>query len=149
MNCLLTPATKYCCIVWFSSVVSKSAKRTHSDSGGHESWLQEWSTPLNGAVLGVQRHSKASDAMMEHYRDPLAQRGRMSGLAPGARHAADGPAKDPPARRSAACETAGAPLADEAGRHESGTLCAISHERSRLCGPPHWATNPRTGGRPA
>ena len=25
--------------------------------------LQEWSTPLNGAVLGVQRHSKASDAM--------------------------------------------------------------------------------------
>ena len=64
----------------FSSVVAKSAIRTHSDSDGHESWLQEWSTPLNGAVLGVQRHSKASDATLEHCRDPLAQRGRMSGL---------------------------------------------------------------------
>ena len=82
MNCLLTfiSATKYCCGVWFSSVVAKSATGTHSDSGGHESWLQEWSTPLNGAVLGVRRQSKASDAMLEHRRDPLAQRGRMSGL---------------------------------------------------------------------
>ena len=80
MNCLLTSATKYCCSVWFSSVVAKSATRTHSHSGGHESWLQESSTPLNGAVLGVRRHSKASDAMLEHRRDPLAQRGRKSGL---------------------------------------------------------------------
>ena len=78
MNCLLTPATKYCCSVWFSSVVAKSATRTHSDSGAHESWLQEWSTPLNGAVLGVRRHSKASDAMLEHRQDPLAQRGERS-----------------------------------------------------------------------
>ena len=46
--------------------VAKSATRTSCDSGGHESWLQEWSTPLNGAVLGVRRHSKASDAMLEH-----------------------------------------------------------------------------------
>ena len=65
MNCLLTSATKYCCSVWFSSIVAKSATRTSCDSGGHESWLQEWSTPLNGAV-GHRRHSKASDAMLEH-----------------------------------------------------------------------------------
>ena len=80
MNCLLTPVTKYCYSVWFSSVVAKCATRTHSDSGGHESWLQEWSTPLNGAVLGVRRNSEASNAMLEHRRDPVAQRGRMSGL---------------------------------------------------------------------
>ena len=53
---------------------------THCGFGGHGSLLQEWSAPLNGAVLGVRRHSKASDAMLEHRWDPLAQRGRMSGL---------------------------------------------------------------------
>ena len=36
---------------------------------------------VTGPVLGVRRHSKASDAMLEHRRVPLAQRGRMSGLA--------------------------------------------------------------------
>ena len=50
--------------------------------------LLEGSALLNGAVLGVRRHSKASDAMLEHRRVPLAQRGR------GARRAADGPARD-------------------------------------------------------
>ena len=46
--------------------------RTHCGLGGQGSLLQEWSAPLNGAVLGVRRHSKASDAMLEHCRDPLA-----------------------------------------------------------------------------
>ena len=54
-------------------------------------------------MLGVRRHSKASDAVLEYRRVPLAQRGRKSGLvrdtltrclAPGARHAADGPTGD-------------------------------------------------------
>ena len=50
------------------------------DFGGHGSKLQEWSAPLKGAVLGVRRNSKAPNAMLEHCRVPLAQRGRMSGL---------------------------------------------------------------------
>ena len=122
MNCLPTPATKYRCSVGFSSVVAKSATRTHSDSSGHESWLQEWSTPLDGAVLGVRRHSKASDGMLEHCGDSLAQRGRMSGLvlsetcSPGDWHQVLGMQRmvlreTPPARRSGACDSSGTPMA--------------------------------------
>ena len=80
MGCAITLTTRYCCRVWFSSVVARRAARTRCDFGGHESWLRGWSAPLNGAVLGVRRHSKASDAMLEHRQVPLAQRGRMSGL---------------------------------------------------------------------
>ena len=108
MNCLLTSTTKYCCSVWFSSVVAKSATRTSCDSGGHESWIQVWSTPLIGAVLGVRRHSKASDAMLEHNGvrrlDPRATRYFLQVRKP----------------------------ADEPGRHESETPCANSREESKL-----------------
>ena len=40
--------------------------RTRCGFGGHGSLLQEWSAPLNGAVLGVRRLSKAT--LLEHQR---------------------------------------------------------------------------------
>ena len=57
MNCyfnllIFPPSTAQC-------LGFKCRTRTHSDFGGHGSKLQEWSAPVNGAVLGVRRHSKA------------------------------------------------------------------------------------------
>ena len=40
--------------------------QSRGDFSGHESLFQEWSAPLNGAVLGVRRHSKAT--LLEHQR---------------------------------------------------------------------------------
>ena len=96
-------------------------------------------------MLGVRRHSKASDAVLEYRRVPLAQRGRMSGLvrdmltrclAPGARQAADGPAGDPacvPQRSVRLCwSTDGVDAMTLAQQrnlqqrsHQSQTLCAV------------------------
>ena len=82
--------------------------------------LLEGSAPLKAAMLGVRRHSKASDAVLEYRRVPLAQRGRKSGLvrdvltrclAPGARHAADGPAGDHACVPQRSVRLAGAPTA--------------------------------------
>ena len=93
------------------------------------------SAPLKGTVLGVRRRSKVSDAMLKHCRDPLAQRGRMSGLdrdiltrclALGARHAAEGSA---------------------GMKHQSETLCNLPKRGANVRAPSHRATNPQTGGR--
>ena len=66
---------------WCCNLRVQVFTRTHCGFGGHGSKLLEASALLNGAVLGVRRHSKASDTMLEHRRGPLAQPGRMSGLA--------------------------------------------------------------------
>ena len=44
----------------------ESGTETRSGFGGHDSKFQQWSAPLNGAVLGVRRHSKAT--LLEHQR---------------------------------------------------------------------------------
>ena len=152
---------------WAKSLVPQT-QPDRGGFGGHGSKLQERSAPSKGAVLGVRRHSKASDAMLEHCRVPLAQRGRMSGLvrdmltrclAPGALHAADGYARDPAGvtQRSVRLHfsTDGVDAMNLArqrnlqqGRHQSQTLCNLPKRGAKGAGTPRRATNPRTGGRP-
>ena len=156
---------------WAKSQVPQT-QQDRGGFGGHGSKLLEGSALLNGAVLGVRRHSKASDAMLEHCRVPLAQRGRMSGLvrdmlsrclAPGALHAADGYAR--PAgvtQRSVRLHfsTDGVDAMNLA-RQESAAKKAPESDsvqspekRSKRCGHPPpgdqpqnwWATAPRNGG---
>ena len=67
-GCILTLPTKYCCSVWVLSVAAKSQQGPTVTS------------VVRSPVLDVRRHSKASDALREHRRVPLAQRGRMSSL---------------------------------------------------------------------
>ena len=145
----------------------KYRTRTRCGFGGHGSKLLEGSAPSKGAVLGVRRHSKAYDAVLEYRRVPLAQRGRKSGLvrdmltrclAPGARHAADGPAGAhacvPHRSVGLGWSTDGVDAMNLArqrnlrqGRHQSQTLCAVYDGVTSALGADAlavWRTTPMT-----